>query len=91
MFLQCLYLEGNHIEELDELFFPSLQSLQWLDLRNNRLCTLPKTIAHHPNLQVLLLQENKIETLPLELGNYTFCVREYYNLYISALTFLQTL
>jgi Leucine-rich repeat (LRR) protein len=66
--LQHLYLEGNLLQELSSCFFPSLPSLQWLDLRNNLLKNLPKSVANHHNLEVLLLQENQILALPLELG-----------------------
>jgi Leucine-rich repeat (LRR) protein len=61
-------LEGNLLQELSNYFFPSLPSLQWLDVRNNVLRNLPTSIANHPNLEVLLLQGNKIQALPLELG-----------------------
>ena len=66
--LQHLYLEGNLLQELSSCFFPSLPSLQWLDLRNNLLRNLPKSVANHQNLEVLLLQGNQILALPLELG-----------------------
>jgi len=66
--LQHLYLEGNLLQKLSSCFFPSLPSLQWLDLRNNLLRNLPKSVANHQNLEVLLLQGNQILALPLELG-----------------------
>ncbi|XP_021914486.1 leucine-rich repeat-containing protein 27-like [Zootermopsis nevadensis] len=63
-----LYLEGNLLQDLSNNFFPSLPNLQWLDVRNNSLRNLPKSIANHNNLEVLLLQGNQIQALPLELG-----------------------
>lgn len=66
--LQHLYLEGNSLQELSDCFFPSLPSLLWLDVRNNLLRNLPKSVANHSNLEVLLLQGNQIQALPLELG-----------------------
>ncbi|XP_069688235.1 leucine-rich repeat-containing protein 27-like [Periplaneta americana] len=68
LYVKYLYLEGNLLQELCEIFFPALPSLKWLDVRNNFLTSLPRSIANHPNLEVLLLQGNQIRVLPLELG-----------------------
>ncbi|XP_025987312.1 leucine-rich repeat-containing protein 27 isoform X2 [Solenopsis invicta] len=65
--IQMLYLEDNHLSELPEKLFVSLQHLQWLDVRNNLLTSLPTSIKLHPSLETILLQRNKIEKLPLEL------------------------
>ncbi|KYQ48348.1 Leucine-rich repeat-containing protein 27 [Trachymyrmex zeteki] len=65
--IQMLYLENNNISELPERLFVSLQNLQWLDVRNNLLTSLPTSIKSHPSLETILLQGNKIEKLPLEL------------------------
>ncbi|KYN28543.1 PREDICTED: leucine-rich repeat-containing protein 27-like [Trachymyrmex cornetzi] len=65
--IQMLYLENNNLPELPERLFVSLQNLQWLDVRNNLLTSLPTTIKSHPSLETILLQGNKIEKLPLEL------------------------
>lgn len=67
-FSQYLYLEGNELTELSKEFFPSLRHLKWLDVRNNQLKTFPSTIVDHPSLQVLLLEGNQVETLPVEIG-----------------------
>lgn len=40
----------------------------WLDLRDNQLTEIPSSIQEHPRLTHLLLQNNKITTLPNELG-----------------------
>lgn len=64
---QMLYLENNDLLELPKELFFFLPHLQWLDVRNNRLTELPTTIKSHPSLETILLQGNKIETLPLEL------------------------
>ncbi|KAG5317535.1 LRC27 protein, partial [Pseudoatta argentina] len=66
--IQILYLENNNLLELPERLFVSLQNLQWLDVRNNLLTSLPTTVKSHPSLETILLQGNKIEKLPLELG-----------------------
>ncbi|GLG94909.1 Leucine-rich repeat protein soc-2 homolog, partial [Gryllus bimaculatus] len=66
--IQFLYLEENEIAVLPDDFFPTLRHLKWLDMRNNFLQCIPSTIANHENLETLLLKNNKIETLPLELG-----------------------
>lgn len=62
-----LYLEDNNLTELPEKLFVFLQHLQWLDVRNNLLTSLPTSIKSHPSLETILLQGNKIEKLPLEL------------------------
>ncbi|RZC37936.1 LRR 8 domain containing protein [Asbolus verrucosus] len=66
--LKMLYLQKNYIIELPKDFFLKLHQLSWLDLRNNQLTTVPESIAHHQHLENLLLSDNKIETLPNELG-----------------------
>lgn len=71
-FSQYLYLEGNELTELSKDFFPSLRHLKWLDVRNNQLKNIPSTIVDHPTLQVLLLEGNQVETLPVEIGKWTF-------------------
>lgn len=40
----------------------------YLDIRNNKLTDIPKSIKHHPCLTHLLLQNNKLTSLPDELG-----------------------
>lgn len=67
--LRMLYLEKNFIEYLPEDFFIRLPKLTWLDLRNNRLKCIPKSIAYCECLENLLLSNNQIERLPTELGN----------------------
>nr|CAD7201592.1 unnamed protein product [Timema douglasi] len=62
-----VYLEGNLLENLPDNLFVSLPVLKWLDVRNNKLTQFPKSVAYHDNLQVLLLQGNQIQRLPLEL------------------------
>lgn len=62
-----LYLEDNNLPELPDKLFISLRHLQWLDVRNNLLTSLPTSIKSHPSLETILLQGNKIEKLPLEL------------------------
>ncbi len=45
--LQSLHLQSNYITELPEGFFEQLTSLKWLDLRNNRLTSLPASVGKH--------------------------------------------
>lgn len=40
----------------------------WLDLRDNELTDIPKSIQNHPSLTHLLLQNNQLTSLPIELG-----------------------
>ncbi|KOB58161.1 Uncharacterized protein OBRU01_25490, partial [Operophtera brumata] len=67
--LCVLYLQNNKIKTLPDDFFPSLPSLMYLDLRDNQLTDIPKTIQNHPTLTHLLLQNNKLTSLPYELGS----------------------
>lgn len=66
--LKMLFLERNLLVNLPENFFCRLPNLMWLDLRNNQLEALPKSIAHHEHLEHLLLTNNNISKLPNELG-----------------------
>lgn len=66
--LQYLYLEGNVISSLPEEFFVCLSSLEWLDLRNNKLTEIPKNVGKHKNLKTLLLGINQLRVLPPEIG-----------------------
>lgn len=66
--LKMLFLEGNLITNLPEDMFCSFPKLVWLDLRNNQLQSIPKSIAHHENLETLLLAKNNLRELPNELG-----------------------
>ncbi|XP_020294811.1 uncharacterized protein LOC109860252 isoform X2 [Pseudomyrmex gracilis] len=65
--IQMLYLESNNLPELPKELFILLTNLQWLDVRNNQLTSLPASIKSHPSLETILLEGNKIEKLPLEL------------------------
>ncbi|XP_018534849.1 LOW QUALITY PROTEIN: leucine-rich repeat-containing protein 27 [Lates calcarifer] len=67
--LKYLYLEGNQISSIPDSLFISLPSLQWLDLRNNQIVSLPAEIGSHRSLKALLLEGNPISELPPELGN----------------------
>lgn len=66
--LRMLYMEKNSIEYLPEDFFFRLPKLTWLDLRNNRLKSIPKSVSHSECLENFLLANNQIERLPTELG-----------------------
>ncbi|XP_040905936.1 leucine-rich repeat-containing protein 27-like isoform X2 [Toxotes jaculatrix] len=67
--LKYLYLEGNQISSIPDSLFISLPNLQWLDLRNNQIVSLPAEIGLHRSLKTLLLEGNPISELPPELGN----------------------
>ncbi|KAI4873919.1 hypothetical protein NFI96_009163 [Prochilodus magdalenae] len=67
--LKNLYLEGNRITSLPENMFTSLPNLVWLDLRNNKLTSVPVDIGQHRCLKTLLLEGNPVTELPVELGN----------------------
>jgi len=63
-----MHLKENAITELPEFFFDELTFLEWFDIRDNKLTTLPALNSKHTALRVLLLQGNKIRALPYSLG-----------------------
>ena len=67
-YLKYLYLEGNRISSLPKDFFVCLLSLEWLDLRNNKLCEIPRNVGEHKNLKTLLLGSNQLTFIPAEIG-----------------------
>lgn len=66
--LKMLFLEGNFLSHLPADFFWKLPKLMWLDLRNNLLEEIPKSIAYHDNLENVLLTNNNLKKLPNEIG-----------------------
>ncbi|CAK1594354.1 unnamed protein product [Parnassius mnemosyne] len=66
--LCAIYLQNNSIQKLPDDFFDSYPCLMWLDLRENRLNEIPKSIKNHQSLTHLLLQNNNLSSLPNELG-----------------------
>ncbi|XP_006146995.1 leucine-rich repeat-containing protein 27 isoform X1 [Tupaia chinensis] len=67
--LQQLHLQRNALSMIPKDFFQLLPNLTWLDLRYNKIKTLPSGIGSHKHLKTLLLERNPIKTLPVELGN----------------------
>ncbi|XP_049310915.1 uncharacterized protein LOC105233750 isoform X1 [Bactrocera dorsalis] len=65
-FLETLQLYHNTIRSIPESV-KHLTSLTYLDLRSNQLAALPREICFLP-LQVLLVSNNRLATLPDELG-----------------------
>ncbi|XP_021187653.3 uncharacterized protein LOC110374315 [Helicoverpa armigera] len=66
--LSVLYLQNNEITTIPEDFFVTLPHIMYLDLRDNLITDIPKSIKHHGCLTHLLLQNNKLTSLPNELG-----------------------
>lgn len=66
--LKALYLESNALLSIPDTLFEALPELTHLDLRSNRLTSLPASVGQHNRLQTLLLQKNRITDLPVELG-----------------------
>ncbi|XP_069467518.1 leucine-rich repeat-containing protein 27 isoform X2 [Ambystoma mexicanum] len=69
--IKHLHLQGNLLSRIPEDFFQQLSSLVWLDLRFNRLTSLPPGVGAHRHLKSLLLEGNPIKALPVELGDLT--------------------
>ena len=69
--LKYLYLEGNTICLVPGDFFTCLHSLEWLDLRNNKVQEIPRNISRHqykplklvPSFQGKLRRESPSEPL----------------------------
>ncbi|KAM8806054.1 leucine-rich repeat-containing protein 27 [Eudromia elegans] len=69
--MKHFHLEGNVISVIPKDLFQKLPWLVWLDLRYNKIKTIPPGIGQHRQLKTLLLERNPIKELPAELGNLT--------------------
>lgn len=59
-----IYLSMNRIEEISDLAFHGLEnSLEYLDLENNNLYSVPKALFILNNLKYLYISSNKIQTI----------------------------
>lgn len=65
---QRVSLQDNGLVELPGASFTQLTGVTWLDLRYNLLQRLPQEVAALTQLQVLLLQGNRLTSLPVLLG-----------------------
>lgn len=63
-----LYLDHNALSELPELLFLVLPKLRMCDLSNNRLHTLPESIAACRWLETLDVHQNRLTSLPVDLN-----------------------
>ncbi|KAF8568903.1 hypothetical protein P879_08004 [Paragonimus westermani] len=66
--LKKLNISRNSLRDIPAELFNQLYQLKWLDLRSNFLHRIPSAIKVLKNLQVLLIDDNRIQTLPFELG-----------------------
>ena len=58
------YKLATSVEQLDA-------SITALDLQNNGLAEIPRSVFQHKQLKVLLLNNNSLTSLPPEIGNLT--------------------
>ena len=65
--LRILNISACWIEQLPEMIFIHLGSLEHLDLSYNQLEKLDVQVKHMRNLSTLILRQNKISSLPLSL------------------------
>ncbi|XP_068807444.1 leucine-rich repeat-containing protein 27 isoform X4 [Struthio camelus] len=69
--IKHFHVERNVLSAIPEDLFQKLPHLVWLDLRYNKIKTIPPGIGYHRQLKALLLERNPIKELPAELGNLT--------------------
>ena len=62
--VENLYMAGNKINVIPEEVFRHLPCLKWLDMRDNYLIALSDSMANHPTLEVVLLDNNLFSELP---------------------------
>ena len=62
--LEKLSLVGCKIRSLPESLFLFLVKVKYVDVRQNFLLSLPKSVAYHPTLEVFLLSENLFTEVP---------------------------
>ncbi|MFW9902961.1 MAG: leucine-rich repeat domain-containing protein [Candidatus Thorarchaeota archaeon] len=71
--LKKLWLNSNQLTEVPEIPVGYLPNLSFLNLQNNLLSTLPKSIQQLPNLRDLRLSGNLFETYPNWLDSLKGC------------------
>ena len=62
--LTHLCMSDTKLRIVPEFLFSSLPNLSWLDLRTNRLKSIPFCVKDHRKLTTLLLDENIFDSLP---------------------------
>ncbi len=71
--LRKLWLNSNQLTEIPEIPSGYLQNLWFLDLQNNLLSTLPKSLQQLPNLRDLRLSGNLFDSYPNWLDSLKGC------------------
>ncbi len=71
--LRKLWLNSNQLTEIPEISSGHLQNLWFLDLQNNLLSSLPKSLQYLPNLRDLRLSGNLFESYPSWLDSLKGC------------------
>lgn len=66
-FLRDLYLDHNNLTSFDFGDAPAMRSLRLLNLKFNRITTLPESLTSLSNLQFLYLDNNQLTSLPRSL------------------------
>jgi Leucine-rich repeat (LRR) protein len=65
--LMILHLDNNEISSIDTDICLAMEKLEVLELRRNRLTTMPESLCAHSRLRVLALSSNRISKLPISL------------------------
>jgi len=89
--LRILNLSYNSLRTLPKTFGRCLEQLQWLDLNNNRLKSIPDEVLDSTSLQWLDVSWNGLKTLPDALGHKLKALKVFKCTHNSLETFPETI
>ena len=67
--LTVLNLSGLILKTVPDWIFSSIPHLHWLDLRSNKLITIPVSVNQCVSLRTLMVDSNILSELPLHLAH----------------------